>query len=309
MQESVARPRVSVVMCTVNRPDLIGQAVASVLANEHDSFELVVVDQSATSATRDVIAALPADARLRYLHTDRVGLSAAYNFGIAEARADILAFTDDDCIAPVDWIKSVERALREVPDADLLYGTVLAAKQYRAPNEYIPALVMPPRTRISRKSGDKGFFVYGMGANFAARRRLFDTIGGFDEVLGGGGPLRSSQDHDLNYRAYQGGLVTLLEPSVVVDHYGVRTTEQWPSLDRAYAIGDAAFRLKHVRCGDSFALLRLFGGRLLDTIARAPVRVLRGRPNATGYLFGFLEGAWMSLRYDVDRTQRVYRMR
>jgi GT2 family glycosyltransferase len=166
---------------------------------------------------------------------------------------------------------------------------------------------MPARTRISRR--DHHFIIYGMGANFAARRRLFETIGGFDEVLGGGGPLRSSQDHDLSYRAYQAGLVTLLEPSVVVVHFGVRYTDQWPGLERAYAIGDAAFRMKHVRCGDPFALLRLFGLQLLDLLVRVPLRVARRKPNATGYLRGFIEGVRLSLRYDVDRRSRLYRAR
>lgn len=302
--ENSKTPRMSVVMCTVNRPDLIGQAVASVLACAHDSFELIVVDQSSTSATREVIEALPTDSRLRYLHTTRVGLSSAYNIGIGAARADVLAFTDDDCIAPADWLTMIEQAFNEVPDADLLYGTVLAAEEYRNPGEYVPALIMPARTRISKK--DRPFFVFGMGANFAARRRLFSIAGEFDEILGGGGPLRSSQDHDLSYRAYRAGLVTLLEPSVVVEHFGVRTTDQWPALVRAYAIGDAAFRLKHVRCGDGFALLRLFGVQLLDLLVRAPVRIFQRKPNATGYLRGFLEGAWMSMGFRVDRRQRVY---
>ncbi len=299
-------PRVSVVMCTVNRPDLIAQAVASVLQCEHDSFELVVIDQSSTSATREAIEALGPDARLTYVHTEKVGLSAAYNAGIAQARAELLAFTDDDCAVPADWLTCIEQAFAEVEDADLLYGTVLSAADFRGPNEYVPALRMPERTRISRRDH---FVIYGMGANFAARRRLFTAIGGFDEVLGGGGPLRSSQDHDLSYRAYQAGLVTLLEPSVVLVHYGVRTTDQWPSLERAYAIGDAAFRMKHVRCGDSFAITRLFLLQLGDLLVRLPVRLLRRRQNATGYLRGFLEGIRLSMRYEVDRQHRMYRAR
>ena len=42
-------------------------------------------------------------------------------------------------------------------------------------------------------------------------------IGGFDEVLGGGGPLKSSQDYDLQYRAYVGGVTTTYRPEVQVD--------------------------------------------------------------------------------------------
>ena len=69
-----------------------------------------------------------------------------------------------------------------------------------------------------------------MGANFAARRRLFDAIGGFDEILGGGGPLRSSQDYDLAYRTYRAGRVILLRPEVTLRHDGRREAEDWPAL-------------------------------------------------------------------------------
>jgi glycosyltransferase involved in cell wall biosynthesis len=295
-------PRVSVVMCTVNRPDLIGQAVRSVLACDHESFELVVVDQSSDSKTQEALESLRGDPRLRYLHTDRVGLSAAYNAGISEASSELLAFTDDDCLVPPGWLKGIERAFDEVQDADLLYGTVLEAPGMSGHDRYVPALTMPRRTRISRSDG---FRIYGMGANFAARRRLFDKIGGFDEVLGGGGPLRSSQDHDLSYRAYKAGLVTLLEPTVELQHLGVRTREQWPQLFRAYGIGDAAFRLKHVRCGDGLAI-RLFVTYAAELLARSVVRAVGRKPNALVFLRAFVEGSWLSFRYKVDRTRRVY---
>ena len=65
--------------------------------------------------------------------------------------------------------------------------------------------------------------IYGMGANFAARRGLMERVGGFDEILGGGGPLKSSQDFDLQYRVpaqdtfetkllHGGGPVRLIAP-------------------------------------------------------------------------------------------------
>ena len=96
-----------------------------------------------------------------------------------------------------------------------------------------------------------------MGANFAARRRLFDAIGGFDEILGGGGPLRSSQDYDLAYRTYRAGRVILLRPEVTLRHDGRREAEDWPALLLNYGIGDGAFYTKHVRCRDPYALLLL----------------------------------------------------
>ncbi len=65
-----------------------------------------------------------------------------------------------------------------------------------------------------------------MGADFAARRRLFDRAGYFDEMLGGGGPLWSSQDYDFAYRTYKAGGVILLRPEVYVRHDGRREDEE-----------------------------------------------------------------------------------
>ena len=61
---------VSAVICTRNRDDKIGTAVASVLANDYPSFDLTIIDQSTTEATRKVVEAID-DPRLRYVHSNR----------------------------------------------------------------------------------------------------------------------------------------------------------------------------------------------------------------------------------------------
>lgn len=296
--------RVSAVICTRNRPDLIGQAVASVLTNTYPGgFELLVVDQSDNTNTKEIVQSFQAShENLRYIHLTRPGLSGAYNVGIREAKTELLAFTDDDCLAPPDWIASIAAAFDRAPDADLLYGQVKRPAALAHAPEEIPTLEINSPARLSRRDG---FRIYGMGANFAARRRLFDRIGGFDEILGGGGPLRSSQDFDLQYRAYRAGAVTLLSPEVTVDHYGVRSAEQWPATLEAYGIGDGAFYSKHIRCGDWFAL-----GLLLRRLGRLAVREavngIRRKPSLALYLRSCLTGIRAGLKYPVDRQSRLY---
>src|SRR2546421_12031194 len=114
----------------------------------------------------------------------------------------------------------------------------------------VPTLAIDRPWRQNRTASP--FTVYGMGANFAARRSLFNRIGLFDEILGGGGPLKSSQDFDLQYRAYIAGATTAYRHDVKIDHYGLRLPEQWPATDRAYGTGDGAFYTKHARCGDLY---------------------------------------------------------
>ncbi len=295
--------RLSAVICTRNRPDLIGQAVASVLANDYPTFELIVVDQSDTDATRRALAPLQtAHPNLHYLHTTRVGLSAAYNTAIAESRGEVLAFTDDDCVAPRDWLRRIATTFAREPDVDLLYGQVVCAEELRGREGVVPELRIGREKRISRHHG---FVIYGMGANFAARRRLFEIVGGFDEALGGGGPLRSSQDFDLQYRVYRAGLVTLLAPEVVVVHYGWRSPEDWPKTLLAYGVGNGGFFMKHVRCRDLFAL-RLLLANLVNVGGRDLVKAVLGRPYAGAYLRGLLRGLRESFRFPVDPKRRVY---
>jgi glycosyltransferase involved in cell wall biosynthesis len=295
---------VSAVICTRNRPDKIGQAVASVLANDYSNFELTVIDQSTTDATEVAIHdLLQADPLLRYIHSDEPGLSRAYNNGIDRTSGEIIAFTDDDCIVPSDWIGNVVAAFESEPDGDLLYGQVVPA-HLGTESGLTPSLPITAPARLSRKDG---FRVFGMGANFAARRRLFERVGEFDEILGGGGPLKSSQDFDLAYRTYRSGGVILLRPEVTLRHDGRREAEDWPALSMAYGIGDGAFYSKHVRCRDPYALW-LLTRKLGEAVARSLVRgVLRRKPNGGQYALGMLVGIRDGFKFGVDRRARLYR--
>jgi glycosyltransferase involved in cell wall biosynthesis len=295
---------VSVVMCTRNRPDLIHRAVTSVLENEYARFDLVVVDQSDNDRTGATVRGLcETHPNLRYVHTPVPGLSRAYNIGVRSTTGALLAFTDDDCVAPRDWITSIARAFSDEPDAEMLYGQVLLPESLGDHPEQVPTLPIAASARLSRRDG---FRIFGMGANFGLRRRLFERIAGFDEILGGGAPLRSSQDFDFQYRAYLAGAVILLRPEVVVDHYGVRTPDQWPATHLAYGIGDGAFYFKHVRCGDWYAL-RLLLQRLAWLAAREALNGLRRKNSFATYLRGYLVGIRDSLSYRVDRKARLYR--
>jgi GT2 family glycosyltransferase len=294
---------VSAVICTRGRPDLIGHAAGSVLASDHPSFELLVIDQSPDDSSERALDGFRGDARLRYVHLDRVGLSAAYNTGIRLSHAPLLAFTDDDCIAPRDWLASTASAFERHPDVELLYGQTLTAPELRADPGVVPEL---PIRREEKLSKAHGFRVYGMGANFAMRRSLVERIGGFDEALGGGGPLRSSQDFDFQYRAYRAGAVCLLSPGVWVHHYGVRRGDEWTATMRAYGVGDGAFYLKHVRCGDLTAL-RLLLSRIVRLGLRELLNPIRRQPTQWPYLRSYLEGMRRSLRYEIDREKRLYK--
>lgn len=297
----------SVVICTRNREEKIGTAVKSVLQLDDPSFDLTVIDQSTSDATEHVVRAVAAeDSRLRYVHVDEAGLSRAYNTGIRRTSGDIIAFTDDDCVVAPDWLTHIRAAFAAEPDGDLLYGIVVPYEAEGMGVGLTPRLEIAEPQRLAK---GQGFKVFGMGANFAARRRIFEAIGGFDELLGGGAPLRSAQDYDLAYRAHQGGRVILLRPDVSVRHDGRRELADWPALLVAYGFGDGAFYTKHIRCRDPLALwllVRQLGVKSARWLAK---RLLGRHTIGWNYISGVMQGIRASFRYDVDRTARLYRER
>jgi glycosyltransferase involved in cell wall biosynthesis len=295
------KPSISVVIPTKDRPDKVPQAVASVLANDHRSFDLTVIDQSRTTATEVRLRDMAAnDPRLHYVHVEETGLSRARNAGIRKSTGSILAFTDDDCVVPANWLTDIESVFESEPDGALMYGPV---RPFHPGDPLTPFLDLKKTERLSRADG---FRIVGMGANFAVRRRLFDAIGAFDVNLGAGGPLCAGEDFDFAYRTYLSGSVILLRPEVSVLHDGHRDLVEWPRLIRNYGIGDGAFYSKHVRCGDLRAT-RMLSGRIATMAARvAAKRVLRRPGNENIYLRGLLSGIRQGLSFSIDRGARNY---
>ncbi len=302
--ENIRLPFVSAVICTRNRPDKIGNAVETVLANTYANFDLTIIDQSTNDETESIVRAIAErDGRIHYQRMNKSGLSRAYNLSIASTTGPIIAFTDDDCLAPTDWIEKIVAAFEEQPDGQLMYGQVLPAYPEGDGEALTPFLRIAKPERLDRANG---FRVFGMGANFAARRSLFEKAGTFDEVLGGGGPLKSSQDFDLAYRAYRRDAAILLRPEITIRHDGRREQEDWPALLRAYGFGNGAFYSKHVRCRDPYAAW--LGAKEFATIgAKFIVKSALGRrPSEINYLSGFVNGVRGGLKFGIDRSTLLY---
>ncbi len=303
--------KVSVVVCTRDRHDTIGQAIESIAQCDYPDFDIHIMDQSTTDGTKQIIDSItPKYAEtcpIVYHHLDKAGLSRSYNAGMRVSNGDIIAFTDDDVIVPTDWVQKIVNAFQNDPQVALLYGQVCVPKSLE--ESVRQGVIVPALTFKNREAIHKGktFKVFGMGANMAIRRTLLSSVEGFDEALGGGGPLRSAQDYDFSYRTYLTGKTILLEPSVWVDHYGTRTQDQWPLTLKNYGIGDGAFYAKHIRCGDTMAL-----GLFLKVYLRSKARIIKGLIKTGNWIpdiyseylpVGFQEAA----KFAIDKEVRLYR--
>lgn len=282
---------------------MAARCVETVLRCEAGDFELILVDQTDGPATANAVAAARSDERFHYLPSSTRGAATARNVGILQARAPIVAFTDDDCRVAPDWVSGIRRVFERDAGLDALFGRVAVpeggvgswAAGFAASPRELPPRVYP---RFPEE--------WGISANMACRREVFDRIGMFDPLLGPGSRLRAAEDTDLLIRLHKSGAKIVYAEEVKVDHHGFREGKTLQELMRGYHFAVGAVMVKHARMGDR-ALLRLFLRLAARTLGSACKELVRtGRPRGAGNFLNLLAGALASFRYDVDARRQLY---
>jgi glycosyltransferase involved in cell wall biosynthesis len=87
---------ISVIIPTYNRYNFIADAVRSVLDQDVENLEIIVVDDGSTDVTQDILQ--PYKQSIRYIYQDNRGVSAARNRGVQESHGELIAFLDSDDI-------------------------------------------------------------------------------------------------------------------------------------------------------------------------------------------------------------------
>lgn len=305
---------VDVVIVTRNRPQLVARAIPSVLASQHRNLTLTVTDQSDGDETRTLVESIAADDdRVRYLPLDTVGSSRARNAAIAATSCSIVLFTDDDCLVDTTWVSEMIAEF-EASSCDAVFGrldpdtTDQPADAAEAP--WLAVAVTEGETRRVFEPGPRetGF---GHGANMGFRREALERVGGFDPLLGTGGPLRSWPERDIGYRISRGGGTVVFTPEARVAHGQWRTWAEVFSVYRSYSYGAGASCLKYARCGQLSGLRLLVGWifqigfrQMTSGVVRwRDIRKVRLGAIAVVWTIG---GVFAGLRRPIDRATVRY---
>ncbi|MDP9365954.1 MAG: glycosyltransferase [Chloroflexota bacterium] len=118
-------PRVSVVMPTFKHAPFVPRAIESLLGQTFAAWELIVVDDGSPDETRAAVAPFLDDSRVRYrrLEENR-GLGHALNAGLADARADYVAYLPSDDLYHREHLSSLVAHLDGAPGAVLAFSGV-----------------------------------------------------------------------------------------------------------------------------------------------------------------------------------------
>jgi glycosyltransferase involved in cell wall biosynthesis len=263
---------VSVVLCTFNRSQLLADAIEALLRQAPGTppYEVVVVDNHSTDATRKVVERFMESGIVRYEFEAQQGLSHARNRGIAVSQAAIVAFTDDDVRVDATWVRSIVRAFDERLDVDMVGGRVQPEWEAPAP----PWLSFTGTAPLALADyGDRAFHVTPLrpvcliGANIAVRRRVFERVGGFSAVLQRiGNRVGSTEDHEFLTRLLAAGVSALYDPRI-----NVRTVVPRARLSKRY------HRAWHQGHGRFYALMHepTFEQSTRGTVLGVPAHVYR----------------------------------
>lgn len=169
---------ISVIICTYNRAESLRRTLETFLAIELPAgfaWELLVVDNNSTDKTAGACQDLAARLPLRYIVERQQGQNHALRRGIAEAKAELLLFTDDDVDVERHWVSEIFAAARKNPQISFFGGKVLSRWQTQPPRWFqknIEMIRCVPRVNLGdeeitfSKPGEGRL----IGANLAMRK-------------------------------------------------------------------------------------------------------------------------------------------
>jgi len=204
-------PSFDLVVATVDRVDELGRLLASLDAQTHRAFRVLLVDQNDDDRLEPVLGERQFE--IVRLQVER-GLSHARNAALGQVQADLVAFPDDDCTLAPDLLAQVAR--RFAGRLDGLTGRAIDETGHSSESwAQGPALL----TRENLWNRAISFTIF-------LRASLVARIGRFDEQLGlgAGSPWASGEEIDYLVRALDAGARIEYDPDVVVTHRDKRVS-------------------------------------------------------------------------------------
>ena len=236
---------ISVIICTYNRCESLNDLLGCFLSQQTDGqfdYEIIVIDNNSKDDTKRLIESfIPKfNGKLRYLYEPKQGKPYALNLGIKEARGQVIAFTDDDCLLEKNYINNIYKDFKNYASGIGLMGGKISphwvdGSQPKLLDKFYPKLRMEeiewsgddkPKWLNEFFLGPLGILNYGenfmridfkdpklfYGANLIIKREVLERHGYFDtnKILG--------QDSEICARLLKAGVKGLYNPQLNIYH-------------------------------------------------------------------------------------------
>ena len=189
-------PRFSVIIPLYNKENFIKKTIESVLSQEYQDFEIIVVHDCSTDGSLDKVKEV-LDKRISIVeHLNNKGLSASRNTGIANAQADFIAFLDADDTWKPYYLVTINQLIESYPEAHL-YATT-----YEVLLRHGKIIQYPFHFNFDETGIVDNFFERNLHQSFyypsclCVNKAVFAKIGTYNEAI------TFSEDVDFNIRAH-----------------------------------------------------------------------------------------------------------
>ncbi|MGD9506488.1 MAG: glycosyltransferase family 2 protein [Syntrophobacteraceae bacterium] len=228
-------PMVSIIIPAYNEERLLPACLDSIDNLEYDKglIEVIVIDNGSTDSTREIAQAYG----VKLIRDDAKNVSGLRNLGVKEARGDIVAFVDADCVVKKDWLREASA---------YFYDASIAA--WGSP-PCIPdnsTWVQKTWFIVRRRDAIVQDVDWLESMNLFVHRGQFEAIGGFNESL------ETCEDVDFSYRMKARGRI-VSDSRIGVIHYGEAATirqfikkEMWRGRGNLYGVLSHGLRLREL---------------------------------------------------------------
>ena len=198
--------KITVVIPTYNRYEVLKRALNSVFAQTHPAFEVIVIDDGSTDETQQIIQDFPA---IKYFYQENSGVSSARNSGITKSSCAWIAFLDSDDEWHKDKLKEQTAFHKENPDILISYTD----------ENWIRNNIAVKMPKKFRKFGGEIFkeclshCIIAPSATLI-HKDLLNAVGDFDESL------EVCEDYDLWLRIAQKHEIGLIEKKLITKYAG-----------------------------------------------------------------------------------------
>lgn len=211
---------VSVIIPAYNRAWILKEAIESVLKQDYNKFELIVVDDGSTDHTDEILNSytLKSCGMITVIRQEHRGVSAARNAGVAASNGGLIAFLDSDDLWFPGKLTAQVDFFHQNPLAMICQTEEIWVRNGRRVN---------PGKKHKKYSGmifEKSLLLCIVSPSAVMMRRsLFESIGGFDETL------PACEDYDLWLRISCNLPIYLIEQPLIIKRGGHedQLSSQW----------------------------------------------------------------------------------
>jgi glycosyltransferase involved in cell wall biosynthesis len=192
-------PQVSVIIIFLNAVDFLQEAIDSVLEQTYDRWELLLVDDGSVDGSSQIAMRFADEnaTKIKYFEHEghrNLGMSAARNLGIRQARGEYLAFLDADDYWLPNKLEAQTSILELQPEAGMLFGSTKywfswTGRPEDEPRDYVPSLSIPTHT-LFHPPQLLLLFMQGKAevpctCSILVRRTVAENVAGFEESFRG----------------------------------------------------------------------------------------------------------------------------